>query len=82
MLTIFNRRELLTLFSTGKYMGVCQLLNAEHIPHSTKFANGGGTMCRRSRGSGPCQNIYTVFVHKDDYDRAARAIQPALRNDY
>lgn len=41
-------------------------------------------LSRRARGVVPpaAQDdalTYTIYVHQDDYDRAARAVQPALR---
>lgn len=81
MITIFNRRELITISSDGKYMDICQLLNLERIARYTKFVGAGGGMGRRGRGV-YCQTAYTIFVHRDDYDRALQAIQPALRNNY
>ena len=79
MLTIFNRRELITIEDTGKYMNICQLLEAEHIPRSTKFIGGGG-MARRGSSHGYHQPLYRIYVHQNDYDRAVAVMQPALRN--
>ena len=79
MLTIFNRKELITIADTGKYMNICQTLECEHIPRFTKFVGGGG-MTRRASSSGYHQPIYRIYVHKNDYDRAVDVIQPALRN--
>ena len=79
MLTIFNRRELITIADTGKYMNICQLLEAEHIPRSTKFIGGGG-MARRGSSHGYHQPLFRIYVHQNAYDRAVAVMQPALRN--
>lgn len=78
MVTIFNRRELITIADTGRYMDIKQCLTAQGIPNQTKFISGGG-MARRGSAAGYHQPLYEIFVHKDDYDRAMAAIQPALR---
>ena len=77
MITIFNRRELITIADTGKYMNICQLLEEAHIPRSTRFLSGGGTGSRRS-SHGYHQPLYRIYVHRDDYERAFQAMQPAL----
>ena len=77
MLTIFNRRELITIADTGKYMNICQLLETEGIPRSTKFLSGGGMGHRRS-SFGYHQPLYRIYVHRDDYERAFHMMQPAL----
>ena len=78
MITIFNRRELITLADNGRYMNVKQCLTGARIPYYTKFVSGGG-MATRGRGGAYHQPIYKIYVHRDDYDRAVQAMQPALR---
>ena len=77
MLTILNRRELITIADTGKYMNICQLLEEAHIPRSTRFLASGG-MARRGSSHGYHQPLYRIYVHRDDYERAFHVMQPAL----
>ena len=78
MITIFNRRELITIADTGRYMDIKQCLVAESITNHTKFISGGG-MARWGSSHGYHQPLYKIYVHRDDYDCAVAAIQPALR---
>lgn len=83
MLTIFNRRELLTVRSTEQLFRVKNALADAGIPCHTATLNRGGPF--QTRGRTPFiktdyLNQYQIYVHKDDYDRAVAAIQPALRN--
>lgn len=85
MITIFNRRELITVPSQKKFFCLREALSIAGIPSYTKTRGLGGAADRRARGVAPpaMQDYaltYTIYVYKDDYDRAARAIQPALRN--
>ena len=78
MLTVFNRRELITIADTAMYMGIKQCLTEQNISNQTKFISGGG-MSHRGSAHGYHQPLYRIYVHRDDYDRAMAAIQSALR---
>lgn len=84
MITIFNRRELITLASTEKFFNVREALSAAGIPSYAKIRGSGAGWSSRERGiPGMRQDAmytYTVYVHRDDYDKAAAALQTALRN--
>jgi len=81
---IFSRRELIALFSEQRLYAVQAALDAAGIAYHTKFATPLGRIGGRARGN-PFQDQdtahdYKIYVHKNDYDRAMAAIQPALRN--
>ncbi len=84
MITIFNRRELITLASTEKFFHVREALSAAGIPGHVKIEGSGAGWSGRGRGiPGMRQDAmytYTFYVHRDDYDKAAAAMQAALRN--
>ena len=84
MITLFNRKELMALFSVQKLYDVREALDAVGIPYHTKFATPLGRVGGRNRGSifqePDSAHDYKIYVHKDDYDRAVAAVQPALRN--
>ena len=83
MVTLFNRKELIVLFSQQKLYAVQAALDAAGIPYHTKFATPMGRIGGRARAN-PFQDAdaahdYKIYVRKDDYDRAVKAIQSALR---
>ncbi|WP_312634627.1 hypothetical protein [Oscillibacter sp.] len=84
MITIFNRQELITLASTEKFFNVREALSAAGISNHIKIRGSGAGWSSRERGiPGMRQDAmytYTVYVHRDDYDKAAAAMQTALRN--
>ena len=84
MLTIFNRRELIILTSQQTLFRVREALDAAGMESHVKFHGAARAAERRHYGTaGLCQDAmytYTIYVHKDDYDRAVAAIQPALGN--
>ena len=85
MITIFNRKELITLVSMQKMMHVREALSNAGIRSYTRTKGAGGFAGNRRHGV-PCINYdaaytYTVYVHKTDYDRAVRAMQPALQKN-
>ena len=76
MLTIFNRRELITVWSEEDLFRIKNALYDANIScYSAMVAQGGSYRARRR---GKFSEQYRVYVHKNDYDRALRAIQPAL----
>ena len=84
MLTVFNRRELITLSSQQTFFHVREALSAAGIASKVNF-HGTARAAQRARyGSAGLRQdamyTYTIYVHRDDYDRARLAIQPALRN--
>ena len=84
MLTIFNRRELITVLSAQKLHQVREALSAAGIASMVK-TRGAARAAERTRcgamGLAPdALYTYTLYVRRDDYDRAAAAIRPALRN--
>lgn len=83
MITIFNRKELITLVSMQKMMHVREALSNAGVSSYTKTKGMAGFWGNRRHGV-PFVNYdaaytYTIYVHKSDYDRAMRAIQPALQ---
>lgn len=81
MLTIFNRRELITVLSQKTFFRVRETLSAAGIASHTK-TNGAAQAHRGTLGlRQDALYTYTIYVHRDDYDQAVRAIQPALRNN-
>ena len=86
MITIFNRRELITIPSQQKFFRIREALSAAGIPSDSRTRGLGAAADRRARGVVPpaMQDYaltYTIYVHKDDYDRAIAAIQPTLRGN-
>ena len=85
MITIFNRKELITLVSMQKMMHVREALSNAGIRSYTKTHGIGGLASNRGHGvpgiAYDAAYTYTVYVHKTDYDRAVRAMQPALQKN-
>lgn len=85
MLTIFNRRELITLTSQRGLFRVREALAAAGIGSYVKVRGLRAAAGRGRYGSFGLQQdalyTWTVYVHRDDHSRAAAAIQPALRGD-
>ena len=83
MLTIFNRKELITLVSMQKMMHVREALSNAGIPSHTKTKGMAGFAGNRRHGipgiNYDAAYTYTIYVHRTDYDRAMRTIQPALQ---
>ena len=83
MLTVFNRKELLVLFSQQRLHAVQTALDTAGIPYEAKAATPLGRIGGRGREN-PFQNAdaahdFKVYVHRDDYARAQAAIQEVLR---
>ena len=82
---VFNRRELITILSQQKLFRVREALSTAGIASYVK-THGAARSAERARygTAGLRQDTlytYTIYVHKDDYDRAIAAIQPALREN-
>ena len=84
MITVFNRKELITLVSMQKLFHVREALANAAIESHVKTGGAMAFTVDRKHGV-PFANqdsayTYTVYVRKDDYSLAAAAIQAALRN--
>jgi len=84
MISFFNRRELLPVFSTKKLYELQAALDAAEIEYQAKPAMTFGRMSGRGRGI-PFQNPdtahdYKIYVSREDFDRAMEVIQPILRS--
>ena len=84
MITVFNRRELITIASMQKFFNIKEALASAGIASQSKTVGSGTGWSSRSRGvPGLPQELfdtYTIYVHRDDYDQAIEAIRPALRD--
>lgn len=84
MLTVFNRRELLTTFSMEEQNRMRDILARNHIDYRIKtvnptarspFAGGSGRGHTGSFGINiDCAYQYYIYVHKKDYARAQSLI--------
>lgn len=82
MIHIFNRRELIVLFSDQQQYGIRTALQSAGIPYYIKFNDGSFASAGRNHGrpfvnqdaAHPC----IIYVRKGDYDRAKIAIQSVL----
>ena len=82
MITLFNRKELISVFSTQKLYRLQDALSSAAIPFQVKSSipptNSGryhGTPCINQDITHPC----VIYVKKADYDRAKAVIQSVLR---
>lgn len=86
MITLFNRRELITVPSQEKFFHIREALSAAGIACYTKTRGAARAADRARYGTAGLWRdalyTYAIYVRKDDYDRAFAAIQPALRNNY
>lgn len=73
-MAFFTRRELATLYSPEELLRVRELLARNHISSSSKVWGMARSM---GRWGSPRQGdvTYTVYVHKNDYDRAAHLLR-------
>lgn len=82
MITIFNRKELISTFNIGIQAAVRDVLSNNHIDYQIKvigrqssaFMAGGkmtGTFTGRYGENTNCSTEYTFYVKKSDYDKAA-----------
>ncbi len=83
MLTIFNRRELLTTFSMEEQNRVRDILAKNHIDYRIKTVNPSARATVASSGRSrtgsfgvdmDCAYQYYIYVHKNDYARAQSLI--------
>jgi len=83
MITIFNRKELITVLSDQKLYRLQSALSSAGIPYQVKSSlsplNSGryhGTPCINQDAAHPT----AIYVKSSDYDRARAAIQAVLRD--
>lgn len=79
MLTVFNRRELLTTFSMEEQNRVRDILAQNNIDYRVKTVNPSARSAAAGSGRArtgsfgidmDCAWQYYIYVHKKDYDRA------------
>lgn len=84
MLTILNRKELLTVLSEAQMQRIGNALYEAGIPYRTAVMNRGGLFAQpRRRGlfqNSDYKDVYRIFVEPCDDERAMQVIQPVLRN--
>lgn len=84
MITVFNRKELITLVSMQKLFHVREALDNAGIESHVKSSGAMPFTAGRKHGipflDQDSAYTYTVYVRKDDYDPAVAAVQAALRN--
>ena len=83
-ISIFTRRELIVLASQEKLSRVREALSTADIRSAVRI-RGGARGAERARGGivgvqPDALYQYTVYVHRNDFDRARTAMAPALRN--
>ena len=76
-ITIWNRRKLISVSSQQMYFLIRGALSDAGLSSGTRTRGLYAAAARRSRG--PLRLLYTIYVHRDDYDRAFAAIQSSLR---
>ena len=83
MLTLFNRRELLTTFSMEEQTRVRDVLAQNGIDYRVKTVNPAARSTMAASGRGHTGSLgvdadfayqYYIYVHKNDYDRARSLI--------
>ena len=84
MISIFTRRALVVLASQEKLSRVREALSAAGIRSAVRIRGGArGAERARSGITGVQPDAlyqYTVYVHRNDFERARAATGPALRN--
>ena len=84
MLTIFNRKELITTMDMQRQSNIRSILSANGIAYTvrTEKLQGSSALGGRSRGSNGSFGIdpnysyeYHIYVHKNDYENALRLIR-------
>ena len=84
MISIFTRRALIVLASQEKLSHVREALSTAGIRAAVRIRGGArGAERARSGITGVRPDAlyqYTVYAHRNDFDRARMAMAPALRN--
>ena len=81
MLTIFNRKELITTMDMQRQSNIRSVLSANGIAYTVRTENlqGSSAFGGRSRGSSGVDPNYSyeyhIYVHKNDYENALRLIR-------
>ena len=84
MLTIFNRKELITTMDMQRQANIRSILSANGIAYTVRTENlqGSSVFGGRSRGRSGSFGIdpnysyeYHIYVHKNDYENALRLIR-------
>ena len=83
MINIFNRTELISVFSMKRLYALQAALDTAGIPYHTKAVTPLGRIGGRGRGSvfqePDSAYDFKIYVHQNDHHRALAAIQDALR---
>ena len=83
MLTIFNRKELITTMDMQRQANIRSVLSANGIAYTVRTENlqGSSAFGGRSRGHSGSFGVdptysyeYHIYVHKNDYENALRLI--------
>ena len=84
MLTIFNRKELITTMDMQRQANIRSVLSANGIAYTVRTENlqGSSALSSRSRGRNGSFGIdpnysyeYHIYVHENDYENALRLIR-------
>ena len=80
MLTIFNRKELITTMDMQRQANIRSVLSANGIAYTVRTENlqGSSAFGGRSGSFGVDPNYsyeYHIYVHKNDYENALRLIR-------
>lgn len=81
MLTIFNRKELITTMDMQRQANIRSILSANGVAYTVRTENLQGSSALGSRGSSGSFGIdpnysyeYHIYVHKNDCENALRLI--------
>jgi len=84
MITVLNRKDLITVASQEKLFRVREALSSAGIPCTVKLRGVAPAAERARYGTAGIRQddlySYTIYVARTDYDRAAAAIRTAVRN--
>lgn len=80
-MVFFNRRKLAQVNSLEEQLRIQETLAAQGIASSVRAGNTARAAERRARLGGASERdiFYTLYVHKNDYDRAAYLLQTFRR---
>lgn len=81
MMTLFNRRKLAQVDSLQEQVYIQEALAAQGIASTVSAGSTARAMERRARLGGATERdvFYTVYVHKNDCDRAAHLLDGLRR---
>ena len=82
MLTIFNRKELITTMDMQRQANIRSVLSANGIAYTVRTENLQGSSAFGGRGRSGSFGVdpnysyeYHIYVHKNDYENALRLIR-------